>query len=114
MRFLQIPFAILCTLALAGCKHEPDLAVKPPVVSKQSMTPLNRVVGHVIKLNSTLKYVLVEFPTGKLPVPNQRLSVYRMGEKVGEIIVSPQSRESTFAADIVNGDAQVGDEARDD
>ncbi len=120
MRFTIISLAGICALMLAGCQHSKiDAAIpapppKPAETGKPTMTTLDRIVGHVIKLNAALKYVVIEFPTGRLPVPNQRLGVYRARQKVGEIVISPQPRENTFAADIVAGDVQVGDEARDD
>jgi len=48
------------------------------------------------------------------PVPqvDQRLGVYRQGQKVGEVKISSQARNSIIAADITQGEANVGDEVR--
>ena len=112
MRRITI-LAILLVMG-TGCGHSRDEIKKPSPTTKSVMTPINRVSGHVVLVNADLKYVVVDFPTGKLPVPNQRLNVYHEGDKVAEIIISPQSRDSTFAADIVKGEVQPRDIVRED
>jgi hypothetical protein len=60
-------------------------------------------------VNDNLRYVVVDFGFGLLPQPEQRLGVYRDGNKVAEIKVSSHSRNSNFAADIVTGTVRTGD-----
>ena len=43
----------------------------------------------------------------------QRLNLYRNGLKAGEIKVTGPQLDENVVADIVAGDAQLGDEARD-
>ncbi|MBI3192196.1 MAG: hypothetical protein HYZ36_05970, partial [Pedosphaera parvula] len=50
---------------------------------------------------------------GRPPVVDQRVNLYRKGQKVGEVRISSQSRNNNFAADIMAGEARVGDEARE-
>jgi hypothetical protein len=48
-----------------------------------------------------------------MPKMDQHLFLYRAGLKVAEMVVTgPQSDDNTVA-DLVSGDAQVGDEVRD-
>ena len=42
----------------------------------------------------------------------QRLNLYRRGLKVGEVKVTGPAREDNIVADLVAGEAEVGDEAR--
>jgi hypothetical protein len=66
----------------------------------------------VALLNSGSGFVILTYPIGKLPRVGQRLSVYRNGMKVGELIVTQPQHDQNTAADIVAGEAQAGDEAR--
>lgn len=76
--------------------------------------PVNPIQGKVVALNAELKYVVVDFSLGRLPQPDQKLNVYRAGQKVGELRVSNQSILVNFAADIIAGEAKKGDEVREE
>ena len=56
----------------------------------------------------------MDFPLRRMPALEQRLSVYRDGKKVGEVKVSGPVRDMTIAGDVMGGEAQVGDEVRED
>ena len=45
---------------------------------------------------------------------DQRLNIYHNGQKIGEVKVTGPTRDTTIAGDIIAGEANVGDEARDD
>ena len=49
----------------------------------------------------------------RLPALEQRLIVYRGGLKVGEVKVSGPQQDDNIVADIVAGQAEAGDEVRD-
>ena len=49
-----------------------------------------------------------------MPALEQRLSVYRDGQKVGEVKVTGPVLDTTIAGDIVAGEAQVGDQVSED
>jgi hypothetical protein len=72
------------------------------------------VLGTVVSVNPALRFLVMDFPVRKLPVLDQRLNVYRNGQKVGEVKVTGPARETTIAGDIIAGAAQVGDEVRED
>jgi hypothetical protein len=57
--------------------------------------------------------VVLNFPSREMPQIDQRLFLYRAGLKVAEIKVSGPQEEDNIVADLVNGDAQPGDEARE-
>jgi hypothetical protein len=47
-----------------------------------------------------------------MAVPEQRLNLYRRGLRVGEVKVTGPQREDNIVADLVAGEAEVGDEVR--
>ena len=116
--------ATLCLATLLGCaSRQPGTkdaprggassqarTASPP---KPVLVPINPLAGKVVLVNEPLRYVVLDFALGRPPVANQRLNVYRKGQKVGEVRISSQSRNNNFAADIMSGEARVGDEARE-
>jgi len=76
------------------------------------VTPDNSVTGRVVSYNSAGRFVLLNFPSGPVPKPDQTLSLYRHGLKIGEVKITGPQRETITVADVITGDAQVDDEAR--
>jgi hypothetical protein len=70
--------------------------------------------GKVASVNPTLRFVVMDFPLRRMPALEQRLNVYRGGQKVGEVKVTGPTLESTIAGDMIAGEAQIGDEVRED
>ena len=56
---------------------------------------------------------MLSFPVGQMPRLDQTLFLYRNGLKVAEVKVTGPQRDNNIVADLVTGDAQVGDEVRD-
>jgi hypothetical protein len=81
----------------------------PPII----VTPDNSLAGKVLAYNSPGHFVVLDFPAGPMPATDQTLFLYRTGLKVGEIKVTGPQRDNNTVADLVNGDAQIGDEVRD-
>jgi hypothetical protein len=65
-----------------------------------------------VEVNAKLRFVVVDFGAKSLPILEQRLSVYRLDQKVGEIRVSGPFRGSHAVADITAGEAAFGDFVR--
>jgi hypothetical protein len=113
----------LAGLLMVGCRSskEPRAAVgkrgsvvKAEVVQpKPSVRPVAAVRGRVSSVRDDLRFVIVDFTGGKLPVLDQMLTVYRLDQKVAELRVSGPYRGTTVAADITAGDARPGDLVRD-
>jgi hypothetical protein len=76
------------------------------------LTPENALIGKVAVVNMTARFVVLNFPLGKMAAVDQRFDVYRGGLKVGEAKVTGPQRQDNIVADLVAGEAQVGDEAR--
>lgn len=84
-------------------------------ISAESVNRLDeRVQGKVIVANPSLRFVVMDFPLRRRPALEQRLNVYREGQKVGEVKVSGPAIDTTIAGDVMVGEARVGDEVRED
>jgi hypothetical protein len=103
-------------LLLAGCVHHKASAPAPAAAAQPAptiVTPDNSLTGKVVSYDDTGRFVVLNFPAGRMPKMDQRLFLYRGGLKVAEVVVTgPQSDDNTVA-DLASGDAQVGDEVRD-
>jgi len=84
------------------------------VDSRPEVTLDEAVLGTVVFVDPTLRFLVMDFPVRKLPVLEQRLNVYRNDRKVGEVKVTGPGRDTTIAGDIMFGVVQVGDEVRED
>jgi hypothetical protein len=114
---------LLCALAVWGCAAR-KTAVPPgagatavpsgvPATNQTLIvTPENALVGKVAMVNTTARFVVLNFPLGKMAAVEQRLNLYRRGLKVGEVKVTGPQREDNTVADLVAGEAEVGDEVR--
>lgn len=108
---------IYAMLLLAGCatpKPRP-VGVPPPPVrapSKPSVMLDFRPVGLVAMVNSQARFVVLTFPPGAVPQPGRRLNVNHQGMKIGEVKVTGPQRDTDTVADVVTGDAYVGDEVK--
>ncbi|MBI4658144.1 MAG: hypothetical protein HY735_04710 [Verrucomicrobia bacterium] len=134
MRFTRI---LLCCLGfLVGCKHRdpsgasdvhraqgspkasgakrtsPSMPPSMPAAKNARVIPVQELKGKVAAVNANLRFVVIDFFLSPMPQFGQRLSVFRQGLKVGEVKISGPERSSNVAADIVAGEAQVGDEVR--
>ena len=107
-------------LGLAGC------ATKKQTQAPQTMAPgavwtnapvarpAVTVSGRIEWVNAKARYVIINMPLGTMPPLESHLNVYRAGTKVADLKVSPPQQNNFTAADVVNGDCQVGDEVRSD
>jgi hypothetical protein len=120
MRMLFCLLVLMVAATLSGCarNHVPSTQAPASVLrpdasdSSAIVTPASALSGKVASVNATLRFAVLTFPMGQVPAANQRLNVYRNGLKVGELLVTgPQNDESTVA-DILVGNAQIGDEVR--
>ena len=134
MRLLLI--LALSGIVLAGCRHpkpatDPMAAFKPtkakidkatvrqssaPTSTPQKNVPkataVNDFSGKVASVNAGLRFAVLDFPLTQLPAVDQRLGVYRQGQKVGEVKITGPARDHIIVADITAGEAQTGDEIR--
>ena len=110
MRFVV---AALMGLGLLGCASPSPQGPLPRVGESRPFID-QTVQGKVVEANPALRYVVLDFPVRGLPALDQRLSVYRDGQKVGEVAVSGPYIGTAVAADVVAGQAEIGDAVRAD
>ncbi len=107
-------FGILCCAVLAaGCaSHNPPAPQSGPpkgAPSKPVLTPDYRPVGKVASVNLDGRFVILSFSPGEVPKAGERLNIYHNGLKVAEVKVDGNYQNNLdTAADIVQGDVQVG------
>jgi hypothetical protein len=99
-----------CIFHRAGKSPAPAPAA---LTSQTVVTPDNSLTARVASYNATGRFVVLSFPVNQMPNLDQTLFLYRDGLKVAELKVTGPQRDNNIVADLVNGDAQVGDEVRD-
>ena len=62
-------------------------------------------------VNDQGRFVVLSFPLGKVPLPGQHWSIRHAGLKIGRVKITGPQRDVDTVADIVEGQAYVGDEA---
>ena len=63
-------------------------------------------------MNPELGFVVIDFAPQTMPAPGTRVNVYRGGKRVGAVRITEPAHPPLATADIVEGEARVGDEAR--
>ena len=125
---ISLMVILLFALSLSGCagkkgagrpaNAQPVFGTLTAPASKSAttqaliVTPENALVGKVALVNPAGHFVVLNFPLGKMAAVDQHLSLYRRGLKVGEVKVTGPVREDNIVADLVAGEAEVGDDAR--
>ena len=120
--FTNLTVWVLAGTLLTGCsifhksKQAPAPGTKPPAPPRTSqtvVTPDVSLSARVARYNAAGRFVVLSFPVGQMPRLDLTLFLYRNGLKVAEVKVTGPQRDNNIVADLVNGDAQVGDEVRD-
>jgi len=120
--------APILILLLAGCASKPtstmsvDSPTKPPKKVVATVVPqappqakLLPISARVVGGREEFRFVIIDFTNSRRPALDEKLGVYRVGQKVGEIKISgPFYQDTTVAADLVAGEAKYGDEVRVD
>lgn len=71
------------------------------------------LTGEVARVNAKARFVVLSFPLTRIPEVGQRFEVWRTNGVVGALRISGPQRDETIVADIVSGECQRGDEARE-
>jgi hypothetical protein len=115
------PVAVATSTAPAAPVDAAPAATRPavakPVADPDALptivTPDTSIAGKVVSYNSAGRFVLINFPVGLMPKVDQTLFLYRNGLKIGEIKITGPQRDTITVADVISGDAQMDDDARD-
>jgi hypothetical protein len=118
MKSLMPLTLIIAGMLAAGCLHHRPARTASPatpaaVAPQPIVTPDNSLTARVVSYNASGRFVVLSFPVGQMPKLEQSLFLYRDGMKVSEVKITGPQRENNIVADLVTGEAQVGDEVRD-
>lgn len=111
-----IPLTTLLVLLLAtGCSFFHHSKRPAPAVSRSRIivTPDTSLSARVVSVNTVGRFVVLGFPPGQMPKEDQIFYLYRAGLKVGMVRITGQPRDNYIVADLATGDAQPGDDVRD-
>ncbi len=109
-------FPILApALAASGCffhhaRHSDSGAAAVP---KPIVTPDTSLSAKVVSVNKVGRFVVLNFAPEHMPKTGQPMFLYRAGLKVADVKITGPQSENNIVADLVSGDAQVGDTVRD-
>jgi hypothetical protein len=99
---------------LTGCVHFKSAPAAPAAAPVAVIvTPDNSLAGKVVSYNSVGRFVVLNFSSHRMPKMDQRLFLYRAGLKVAELNVTGPQNDDDIVADLVSGEAQNGDEVRE-
>jgi len=66
----------------------------------------------VAKVNTELKFVVLEFSTSEVPIVGSQLTIYRGKERVATVKVTEPIKPPLVTADILDGEVRKNDEVR--
>jgi hypothetical protein len=84
-----------------------------PLPDQPIVKPSAVLTGKVVSFNAVGRFTVLSFPLTRMPGIDQTLFLYRSGLKVGEVRVTGPQKDENIVADLVNGEAKIGDEVRD-
>jgi hypothetical protein len=77
--------------------------------TKEIVTADESLVAKVLSVNSVGRFVVLDFPEGRMPKLDLHLFLYRNGLKAAEVKVVGPRQDTCIVADLLSGDAQPGD-----
>ncbi len=106
----------LATALLSGCLGSgataPAGTPAAPVGAHLEPSSSETGVARVASVNSELGFVVVDFSAQTMPPVGTRVNVYRGDKRVGTVRITEPVHAPLATADVVDGEARVGDEAR--
>ena len=78
----------------------------------RSPAPLGPATARIVSVNSEHEFVVIEFTSLTMPALGTSMTIYRNGKPVGAVRITEPARAPLATADILEGEAHVGDEAR--
>jgi hypothetical protein len=111
----SISVCVLITgILVSGCVyHKQKTSASVPKASSVIIMPDVSLAAKVVSYNEAGRFVVLSFPVGQMPAMGQTLFLYHGGLKTGEIKITGPQRDNDIVADVVTGDAQAGDEVRE-
>jgi len=109
-------FVALLAVAICGCSENGNKTrlARPAAASPRPIvTPDYSLAAKVISVNTVGRFVVLSFPASQMPKLDTAMFLYRGGLKVAEVRVTGPQLENNIDADMISGEAQVGDTVRD-
>ena len=117
MKISPVFLALVLALATSGCAlfHHKTETSKPAARAKPApiITPDFSLAAKVVSVNTIGRFVVLSFPASLMPRVDQTLFLYRAGLKTAEVRVTGPQQDNNIVADLVSGDAEVGDTVSD-
>jgi hypothetical protein len=116
MKTISLLMILTLAIVASGCSlfsHHSNSAPPPAQVSKPIVTPDTSLAAKVVSVNAVGRFVVLNFPPDQVPKVGQPLFLYRAGLKVADVKITGPQNDNNIVADLVSGDAQVGDTVRD-
>ena len=108
------PFTtLLIAVTICGCVTTKPQKSSSPAPPQPIVTPDLSLEAKVISVNAGARFVVLNFPSSQMPKLQQILSVYRAGLKVGEVKITGPQQENNVVADLISGEAKIGDVVRE-
>ncbi len=105
---------LVVVFGLSGCIFGHHHAAGPAGdAAKPIITPDVSLAAKVVSVNVVGRFVVLGFPPGQLPKMGETLFIYNEGLKVAQVKVTGPAQDNNIVADLVSGDAKVGDTVRD-
>jgi hypothetical protein len=93
--------------------NSPTNAIQTETKNSVAAIPDTSLTGKVLTFNSAGRFVVLDFPVGKMPALDATMPVYRAGKKIGEVKITGPARDKSTVADLTSGEAAKGDEVRE-
>ncbi len=108
-------FLLLALVMATGCASKKNKAATQPaaMVPQAIVTPDLSLTAKVLSVNVVGRFVVLDFPNGRVPSLQQTFFLYRAGLKVGEVKITGPQADNAIVADLTSGEAKVGDTVRD-
>jgi len=103
----------LALALLSGCLGSGSTApAGAPSGARLEPTATDTGTATVASVNQELGFVVIDFSSQTLPPLGTRINIYRGDQRVAVVRITEPVQAPLATADIVEGEARVGDEAR--
>ncbi len=99
------------TLLLTGCAGPAKPAHPAPAPAIVTADDAQRAT--VAMYNPIGRFVVLNFPAGRVPPHDQMFFIYHGGLQAGTVKITGPERDNSTVADLISGEAHPGDEVRD-
>ena len=111
MKTIYLLAVLLVAFLAISCQHNSAPARPAAAPAKVIVTADMSAGAKVVSVNTVGRFVVLSFPNGDLPKVQHPMFLYRAGLKVAAIKITGPQQGNNIVADLVSGEAKVGDTA---